>query len=162
MSQSVKKVHKLFNRPITLIAAVKNFHFSGIGKWSMKDNLHTCAIHNSRDKRQILSGWCLLSKRDRTCFSKCHMTKRHVILRSSAYNSQKGRPLCLVPQQEHNFEKWCQTWVSWRQPSMPILSFGRLFSEHRSFHLLTLSAETLCFYKSLQYCGKGPISFGAT
>ena len=38
-------------------------------------------------------------KRYRTHFSKCHMTKCHVILGSSADKLQKERPLCLVPQQ---------------------------------------------------------------
>ena len=83
---------------------VKNLHFSVVRKWSTQDNLHVYAGCKSRDERQVLSGWCLLSKRDRTHFSKCHMTKLPVILGSLQF--QKGRRLCLVHQQYYLTHRW--------------------------------------------------------
>ena len=73
LSQSVKKVRKLFQRTNRLIAAVKNLHFSGLRKWSRRDKFtHVLVVKVEMKERGPFS---LVLKRGRTHFSKCHMTK---------------------------------------------------------------------------------------
>ena len=71
-----------------LITAVKKLTFSGVGETG--DNLHVRSGRKNGNEREVLSVWCLVSKKNKTRFSKCHMY---------AYISPKGKPLCLVPQQ---------------------------------------------------------------
>ena len=76
--------HKI-NRPIV---AVKKLHFSGVEKWATWDKF--ARIYWSQNRWQKADPFRLvlaIQKFHRTCFSKCHMTIRHVILGSPAYKS---------------------------------------------------------------------------
>ena len=61
-------------------------------------------LEKRRRKKRVLFDWCLIPKRRKTHFLKCHMTNGHEFHGSSTHNSKKRRSLCLLPQQRYHIE----------------------------------------------------------